>query len=121
MANELAQKAAAAWGEPLPDWLAALVAACEAASMTAVARRLGRSVAAISQVISNSYAGRTDRIASDVRAVLMTDAVACPVLGAIDGARCHAERHREFSCANPQLVRLARTCPTCAQNPEVTS
>lgn len=105
-------KASAAWGD-LPDWLAALAGACDAESGRAVAARLGVSPAAVCRVLGNSY-GDTTAMERRVREVLMVSWVKCPVLGEINVEGCRMHQSRPFSPVNPLFVRLALTCPACA-------
>lgn len=49
------ETAAKAWGDAMPDWVAALARECAATSQNKVAARLGRSAALVSQVLRNNY------------------------------------------------------------------
>jgi uncharacterized membrane protein YgcG len=66
------EKARKAWGEALPDWVAAVAAACDATgSFTAVGKRLGYSRPAISRLITNNYDVDRTKIERRIREVLM--------------------------------------------------
>lgn len=99
------------------DWMRLLREAVDAASGTAVAKRLGYSPAVVSQVLKGKYAGRTDLVRQRVIEVYGATSVPCPVLGEIPLSRCAAERNRPFAATNPLRVRLWQTCPTCPFNP----
>ena len=99
------------WGEAAPAWVLALARACDEpdATQQAVAAKLGRSTAAISRILNNSY-GDTAAMERLVRAVLMAGVVACPVLGEIEPARCQEEQGRPFAATNAVRVKLYRAC-----------
>lgn len=106
-------RARAAWGEPLPDWIKILALAADQSSQSAVAKRLGKSGAAVSQILANKYHADTGAIERVVRGVLMGVTVECPVAGEISIAVCSANQQQPFSTANRQSVRLHRACPQC--------
>lgn len=112
--------AAAAWGPDVPDWIAALAAACDAAgsSQGAVAKRLGISRASVSFLLSKKYESSTDAMERRIRAVLMRAQVDCPVIaGRIPAESCLRIAARGYDPSNVMTVRFSRTCPTCANNP----
>jgi len=114
MSTSAIERARAAWGDELPDWVRVLAEACAAESQSRVAKRMGYSAAAVTQVLRRSYAGRTDRLEQAVRDTLMGDAaVACPVLGEITREHCLEEQAKPFTASSRTRVMLARTCPTC--------
>lgn len=81
-----------------------------------VARRLGISAAAISQLRSGTYQASPDNILRRVVEVFGGLSVDCPVLGQIPLARCADERKKPFTTANHQAVQLWRSCQGCEQN-----
>lgn len=109
-------KAIAAWGENMPDTVAALAAACDQSSQNQVAKKIGRSPAAISQVISNQYKGDMMAVLSDARAFLNDVKVLCPVLGNISKLDCKTNSNKDLSTASPLDVRLWKTCRNCKYN-----
>ena len=90
----------------------------ETASLKKVGARLatagrpqGYSAAAISQLISGTYAARdTGRIEAAIRATLLSETVTCPVLGEIGLADCMGWQAKPFAATNPQRVRMYRAC-----------
>ena len=102
-------RAVAAWGEPLPDWVSALAEGCDRASMREVAVRLGVSPASISLAI-NKRRERPEFVKEKVEAILMISIVACPVMGVMGKLDCDKEQARPFSSANPLRVHLYRAC-----------
>ena len=82
-------------------------------SQAAVARKIGRSAAAINQILKGTYAGNPGSILELVAAWYGTDTVECPVMGDVPLSRCIEERDRPFSATNPMRVRLFKACATC--------
>ena len=107
------ERARAAWGDPMPDWIYALARACDATSQGKVAAQIGISSAAVNQTLGNKYAGRVDTVEIRVRGELMKQVVGCPVLGEISTRDCLDHQKRKFRATNPLRVRLAQTCPDC--------
>ena len=107
-----------AWGDEMPDWVAALAAECEATSGNKVAVRLDRSAALVSQVLRNRYPGNLAAVEERVRGVLMAGTVECPALGALPLQDCQDWRRkaRSFSNHNSLRVRMYRACSRCPIN-----
>lgn len=108
------ERARAAW-QPVPDYILALARAADAApSQGAIAQALGCSSATVSAMLSNSYAGRVDRMEAKIRGAFMSAVVACPALG-MEIARndCASNQQRKFSAANPQTAKFPRACKAC--------
>ena len=106
-------KARAAWGEDLPDWVLTFAGECDRTSVRAACDRMGYSPSVGSQVLSNTYKGRLDKIAGAVRGAFMGSTVPCPVLGELAVDRCLYHQGRKLAVTNPTRVLLSRTCPTC--------
>lgn len=108
------------WGEQVPDWVCALIKACDArgASQNRVARRLGLTGAVVSQVIRNNYGAKTDRIEARVRAVFLDGKIACPALGEISAETCMNWRDAShaLSSVSPVKVRMFTACKACSRN-----
>lgn len=101
------------WGTAAPDWIIVLAESCDQFGQTALGKRLGVSGAVISATLSNSYAGRLDKIALRVRGELMNERVTCPVLGEISKRQCLDEQSREYHSSNALRVELRRACAGC--------
>ena len=86
-------------------------------SQADVARRIGRSAAAINQIIKGSYSGNPEAILELVAAEYGNDVVDCPVMGEVALSQCLESRNRPFSAANPTRVKLYKACRACAHNP----
>lgn len=112
------ERAQAAWGEALPDWVAALAIECGQSSQARVAKRLDRSPTIVSQVLSRTYPADLATIEDRVRGLLLNACVQCPALGKIPTQDCQdwREKGRVFSLGNPLRTRMYRACGTCARN-----
>lgn len=106
-------RARAAWGKSIPDWIAVLAEQCDASSQGAVAKRLRNSPAVVNQVLGKVYKGRVDLVEQRVRGEFMKAVVMCPVLGEISTSDCIDNQTQKFRPTNPLRVQLRRTCPTC--------
>jgi hypothetical protein len=107
------ERAYAAWGDAIPDWIVVLASQCDQSSQAEVARRIGRSPALVCNIIQAKYPGRLLVVERLVRGALMAERVACPVLGDLSSAVCAEHQRADLSTANPTAPRLYRTCPTC--------
>lgn len=103
------EKAQAAWGTAMPDWVKALAEACDEQGLRKVAAKLDVSPAMASLAINKK---RRDLafIKYPVEKVLMITMVACPVLGVMGRQECLQYQVAEFSPANPQTVQLYQAC-----------
>ncbi len=81
-----------------------------------VARELGYSASAISQVLNDKYQGSLVRLLERVAEVYGSESVSCPVMGEIPLGRCAEERRRPFAATNAQRVRQWRACQACPMN-----
>ncbi|MEM1077428.1 MAG: hypothetical protein AAGI09_02775 [Pseudomonadota bacterium] len=110
------QRACEGWGASVPDWIEALVNACdEAHSQRLVAERIGVSVTMVSQAISNTYASPLDSLESRVRDIYLSDQVDCPGQGTISSETCLNWRDTAVSDLplNPLRARMRRACFAC--------
>lgn len=102
-------KALAAWGDPLPDWIAALAQACDEEGLRKVAGKVGVSPALASLAV-NRQRDKLDYIKARVERTIMVTIVACPVLGVMSREQCLQEQAAAFTAANPLRVQLFRAC-----------
>lgn len=110
-------RARAAWGADLPDWIEALAMACDATKQVDVARRLGRSAATVSNVINNKYKAGLNAVEQKVRIRVMANTVLCPHAGAeisIDDCITHAIAPMPMS--NAADLRAWMACRDCLNN-----
>lgn len=81
----------------------------------AVARKLGVSRPAISQICNGQYAASTDHIAKKVIAVF--GRINCPHLNMeITPEQCRHNRERDAPTSSPREMKFWRACQTCPQN-----
>lgn len=105
-----ADRASAAWGDSLPNWVLALAEACDATSQARAAEALGYSPAVVSTVLKGTYQGDLSRVEAAVRGAFMAERVTCPVLGEIPTQRCLSTQRQPFTPSNHERVRLYRSC-----------
>lgn len=110
--------ARAAWGEDLPDWVETLAIECGKTSQNKVAKRLGRSASAVSQLLNRKYQADLAAMEERFRGVFENQTVACPALGEMPVQACQDWRvkARVFQIGNPLRVRMYRACMTCPRN-----
>lgn len=104
-----------AWGDDLPDWVAALARECAATSQSKVAARLGRSAALVSQVLRRKYAADLAGVEQVFRGVFEHLTVECPSLGTIPANVCRDWQLKavRFVNVNSERVRMYRACNSC--------
>lgn len=109
------------WGGQVPDWVAALVEACDAASQARVGKRIGYAGTVISQVIRNKYPGAMGRVEERVRAIYLGGEITCPAMGQIGTAQCldWRDQSRRLQSSSPMAVRMFRACRECPRNTSV--
>ena len=105
--------ARAGWGEALPDWIIELATQCDAATASAVARRIDYSVAVVSAVIRGNYKGDLAKVEQKVRGAFMGATVMCPVLDEIARDVCIAEQGKKHLGSSSTRAKLFRACKTC--------
>lgn len=106
-----AEKAQSSWGEDISDWIMILAEACDRESQTAVARKVGYSGSAVSQVLSNTYQkGDISRFEQAVRGALMAETVICPVMGDLPRNVCLSWQRKPFATTNAHRVRMHQAC-----------
>lgn len=105
------------WGEPLPDWIESLATEADLSSQNKIAIKIGKSPAAISQVLKKAYPGTIENIEAAVRANLMNGSHDCPIFGTILIRECLDNQSRPFSnSGNPAKIRLFKACRNCKHN-----
>ena len=109
-------RARAAWGDALPDWVAELAGACDASSQSRVARRIGYSASVISQVLTRTYRGSLATVEQKVRGALMRETIECPVMGELSRDRCIDNQRlaaRGVIATSSMRSRLYHACRRC--------
>lgn len=103
-------RAAAAWGQQMPGWVAVLARECDTTSQRKVAVRLGYSAGTINGILKNKWPASTAAIEQAVREAYMAATVICPVLGQIDAEVCRYHQGKPYANTNSLRVRLYRAC-----------
>lgn len=106
-------RARAAWGEDMPDWVRMLANACDQTSQSKAAERLRYSTGAVNAVLARKYGkpgASYEAIAAAVRGAFMDAQVQCPVLGELRQHVCMEHQRQPFAATNPTRVRLYRAC-----------
>jgi len=99
----------------MPDAMKLLIDKCTELGQAEVARRLGLSDAAISQILSGKYKAAPDAILNRVIEVFGGLSVDCPVLGEIPLNQCASERKKPFAATSHQRVALWKACQKCTR------
>ncbi|GGB55303.1 hypothetical protein GCM10011316_29210 [Roseibium aquae] len=112
----MTDKAQAAWGPDMPDWVRELAALASRTSLNAAAKRLGYSPATLSQTLANKYPGDLEKIAATVRGALLGETVVCPVLGEIGRDACLSWQAKPRAVTNAVRTRVFRACRSGCPN-----
>lgn len=113
------EKAISAWGEDMPAWVRTLATQCDLTSQNAVAKRLQRSAASVSQTLGKTYPGDMSAMRKLVEGAFMSITVECPVFGTYPLDSCQRWRQRTkraTSNSNSQQVQMYRACNQCPLN-----
>lgn len=93
-------------------WMKLLEEAVAASNITQVAAKLKLSRPAVSQVLSGTYAAKTDRIRDRVLEVFWR--IECPHLSTdISTAECNQYSNSTVPTSSPRAMQHWRTCQTC--------
>ncbi|MBK5949029.1 hypothetical protein CH339_04875 [Rhodobium orientis] len=106
----MVDKARAAHGDKLPDWIEELARQADAAGLKGAGAPISYSPATVSQVIGGTYRGDLSRVEEMVRGAFMKANVDCPVLGRIGRDDCLKNQKARLSTASPLSNRLYWAC-----------
>lgn len=105
------EKARAAYGAELPDWIAELATFADTEGLAGCEKRVGYSRSTISSVLHGKYGmGDMARVEEMVRGALMAVTVDCPVLGEIGRDRCLTEQKEPFRATSRHRAQLYHAC-----------
>ena len=110
------EKAQAAWGDDLPDWVLCMAEACDGSSQTKVARRLGRTPGLVSQIIHRKYRAGYELIEFSVRGAFMSAVTDCPGMGETitnDVCARWQQKAKIYAGHNAQRVLMFKVCRRC--------
>src|SRR3546814_455142 len=110
------ERASAAWGADMPNWVRLLASACDATNQRQVGERIGKSSGYVSRLLSKTYAGSYHEAETIVRGAFGDEDVICPLWGSIPLSSCIRNRRRKGSPRNSTHHLYAATCPTCPNN-----
>lgn len=103
-------RARAAFGEALPDWVEVLAREADRTSQNAVAVRIKYSAATVSHVLKAAYKGDITAVEQSVRGALMAVTVHCPVVGDLATDLCLRHQRAPWAPHNPQRIQFYRAC-----------
>ncbi|WP_299378615.1 hypothetical protein [uncultured Kiloniella sp.] len=113
-------KALAAWGADIPDWVTELAKASDSSSMSAVSRQLGLSTTVISQGVNNKYGldgkGNINTLKEAVETHLMSAEILCPAFqGSLLRTVCEEWQASAKNAvgSNPARHMMAQQCRKC--------
>lgn len=98
---------------PLPDWVRLLAEYSDQNTQAAAARKIGRSASLVNQVLKGKYPGDLGAVKARIETALKVEAVLCPILGPIEGAKCLKHQSAPYNPSNHQAVALFRQCRRC--------
>ena len=108
--RDFLEKARIGWGAALPAWVQVMADEASRTTASAVARRIGYSVSAVSAVLSGAYKGDLGAVEARVRGAYMGEIVECPVLGEIARDHCMEEQARKYVATSATRTKLFRAC-----------
>lgn len=107
------EKAEAAYGDGLPDWVAELAKLADREGLGGAEKRISYSRSAISTVINGKYTGHVGRVEQMVRGALMAATVDCPVLGELARNRCLEWQSKPYAATSSHRVQMFVACQNC--------
>lgn len=116
-----AEKAASAWGEPVPDWIEALAAKADATGLGGAGEAIDYSGSAVSSVIANKYQGDLERVEGKVRGALLGLTVECPVAGEMRRSDCLEWQKKPFVASSSYRVQMYRACRSGCPNSRIST
>lgn len=99
-----------AFGDALPDWVETLANEANRTSATAVAKRIGYSVAVVSAVCRGKYQGDLSSVEGKVRGVFMGAQVECPAMGEIGRDQCLEEQKKTHIGTSSLRTAIYHAC-----------
>lgn len=105
------ERAKAAWGSAMPDWVEALAEECDRTSVRKTGASIGLSPATVSLLVNNKYAPRPlAGVEKTIRSRLHLNSIHCPVLGRICFQRCRSEQAAPLNVHDPVRLRVYKAC-----------
>lgn len=108
------EKATAAWGEQMPEWVRDLAAVCDQSTQSLVAAQMGYTAAVVSTVLANAYTGDMLSVERSFKGAYQGATTQCPVLGEIPTNDCIGHQRARQNLSNPMRRMLFDACLRCA-------
>lgn len=105
-----ADKARAAWGDAIPEWVIVLAEVADVRGQKGAAEAIGYSNSLVSSVISNSYSGSLAQVAGKVAGALMGETVDCPRKGEMARDVCLDWQAKPKATTSPDRSRMYQAC-----------
>ncbi|MGB0893250.1 MAG: helix-turn-helix domain-containing protein [Parashewanella sp.] len=94
----------------MSKWKQVLIEQCNEHGQVHVAKELGVSKTAISQLVNDKYPGDLERMQKLVEGAYMDQVVVCPILGEISLHDCDKHQRNTNTSGNPQRLRVYKAC-----------
>ncbi len=94
-------------------------AKCEEIGQAAVARQIGKSDAAISQLFNDKYPSPPEPLLRRFEEEFCQSTLICPEMGEITLKRCSSERVTPFSASSARRIRMHNACKACGGNHDI--
>ncbi len=99
----------------MSNWKQVLIEQAQQHGQLAVAKELGVSKTAISQLINDKYPGDLTRMQKLVEGAYMNQVVQCPIMGELSLHECD-KHQRNTSTSNPLRLKLYKACRSGCPN-----
>ncbi len=102
-----------AYGANPPELILRLAERCDENSQNYIATQIGRSSAAISCILNNSYKGDLNAVLKDFKTWDEGKTINCPTLGEISHGICKKTQNQKPQAASTLSMRQWRACQKC--------
>lgn len=92
-------------------------AKCEKIGQAAVARMIGASPTAVSQLYNGKYPSPPEPLLRLFEEEFCDTTINCPEMGIISLKRCRDERGTPLSTSSPRRIRMHKACEICEAKP----
>jgi len=100
-----------------PELMTLFRAQCEEIGQSAVAKRIGKSPATVSQLYNGIYPSPPEPLLRRFEEEFCTTTIVCPEMGEITLKRCSAERSTPLSASSARRIRMHNACKECGGQP----
>jgi hypothetical protein len=92
-------------------------AKCEEIGQSAVAKQIGKSGAAVSQLYNDVYPSPPEPLLRSFEEEFCNTTLLCPEMGEISLKRCSNERNIPLSASSARRIRMHNACKACGGKP----